>query len=331
MGGDNAPQEVVKGALIALEADPDLKMYLVGNESDVSSELSANGYEGDRIEVVHAEHAISMSDNPVKALKEKKGSSIEVAMRLVREGKASSFVSAGNTGACVAASSLFLGRLKAVKRPGIAVVFHTGEAPVVVVDVGANIACKPDHLIQYGVMASLYAQEILGVDSPRVGLLNIGEEDAKGNSLSKETHARFQQTGVNFIGNVEGSEIYSGKVHVVVCDGFVGNTVLKVSEGLAERLLYLFTTTVKQALAQVPEAMALAPVLKKAASELISKIDYSEYGGAPLLGVDGTVIIAHGRSDGKAIGNAIKVANRMAAIELNSRISEELTSLSGAN
>ena len=200
MGGDNAPAEIVQGAILAVEASDDLHLYLVGREDAVRAELEARSYEGDRIEVVHAEEAITMSDSPVEALKEKRGSSIEVAIRLVREGKAAAFVSAGNTGACVAASSLFLGRLKAVKRPGIAVVFHTGEAPVVVVDVGANVACKPAHLLQYGVMASLYSREILGVDSPRVGLLNIGEEDAKGHSLAKETYTRLQQSGLNFIG-----------------------------------------------------------------------------------------------------------------------------------
>lgn len=331
MGGDNAPGEVIQGALLALEESPEIRIHLVGRQSEIEEELARSGASSDRLQVVHAEHAIAMSDSPVEALREKRGSSIELAMRLVKSGEATSFVSAGNTGACVAASSLFLGRLRAVKRPGIAVVFHTGAAPVVVIDVGANVNCKPDHLIQYGVMASLYAQEILGVERPAVGLLNIGEEDEKGHSLAKETHSRFQQTGLNFLGNVEGSEIFGGEIHVVVCDGFVGNIVLKVSEGLAERLLHLFKSSVKGALAGAPEAMSLAPLLKQAAGNLFAKLDYSEYGGAPLLGVDGTVIIAHGRSDRKAIGNAIKVASRMAAVDLNSRITEELASLSGSS
>jgi len=260
----------------------------------------------------------------VESLSKKRGSSIEIAMRLVREGKASACLSAGNTGACVAASSLFLGRLAAVKRPGIAVVFHTVKTPVVIIDVGANVYCKPEHLIQYGIMASVYAREIVGIENPKVGLLNIGEEDEKGHALAKQTYSLFQETRLNFCGNVEGDEIYRGDVNVVVCEGFVGNIVLKISEGLAEHLLQLFMGTFRKGLSKLSGVESVVPAIEGFFDDLVRKVDYSEYGGALLLGVNGNVIIAHGSSNAKAISNAIKMACRMAAADLNSQITEEL-------
>jgi glycerol-3-phosphate acyltransferase PlsX len=327
---------VVRGAIQAVQGNDDLHLFLVGLEGAVRDELAANGWpagagEGggpSAIEVVPAENVIGMSDSPVESLNKKRGSSIEVAMRLVRERRAAAFVSAGNTGACVAAASLFIGRLQAVKRPGIAVVLPTQKRPVVVIDVGANVYCKPEHLVQYGIMATVYAEEILGVKSPLVGLLNIGEEDEKGHQLAKQTHGLFQTTRLNFEGNIEGNDIFKGELGVVVCDGFVGNIVLKVSEGLSEHLLRLFQRAMQAGLAKAPEGRGVAGALKESFEEIVRQNDYSEYGGAPLLGVNGTVIIAHGRSDAKAITNAIKVARRMAAVSLNSRITEELLLLS---
>jgi glycerol-3-phosphate acyltransferase PlsX len=292
----------------------------------VREELALAGWDGARIAVVPAEQVIAMSDSPVEALSKKKGSSIEVATRMVRTGTAAAVVSAGNTGACVAASSLLLGRLDAVKRPGIAVVFDTGKTPVVVIDVGANVHSKPEHLIQYGLMATIYAEEILGVTRPKVGLLNVGEEDEKGSNLAKTTHHLFQKTKLNFVGNVEGADIFGGDVEVVVCDGFVGNIVLKVSEGLAENLMAHAVAAIKQGLATLPDNKEIGPALKRAFASLEKRIDYSEYGGAPLLGVNGTVIIGHGRSDAKAISNAVRVAQRMAACDLNRRFTEALSS-----
>jgi glycerol-3-phosphate acyltransferase PlsX len=328
MGGDRAPAEIVRGAVQAARESDDLSLFLVGREDEVRTELEAEGWNGQSIEIVPAEHVIEMSDSPVESLSKKRGSSIEIAMRMVREGKAGAFVSAGNTGACVAAGSLYLGRLPAVRRPGIAVVFNTGRCAVVVIDVGANVQCKPEHLIQYGVMATIYSEEILGQKDPRVGLLNIGEEDQKGHALAKTTHGLFRETRLNFVGNCEGSEIFKGDLGVVVCDGFVGNIVLKVAEGLGEHLVKLLVHSIQQGVVHLPDSETAAPFIDDIVGNLTRTVDYSEYGGAPLLGVDGNVIIAHGRSDSKAIANAVKVAGRMAKLDLNSRITSELQALS---
>jgi glycerol-3-phosphate acyltransferase PlsX len=328
MGGDRAPREVVRGAILAAREDPRQPLLLAGDEARVHEELRAGGWDGDNIEVVPARCVIGMSDSPVEALRRKRGSSIEVATRLVKDGRAFAVLGAGNTGACVAASTLLLGVLPNVKKAGIAVAFTTGETRVVVIDVGANVYSKPEHLIQYGVMASLYAREILGVEQPRVGLLNIGEEDEKGNLLAKATHALFQKTKLNFIGNVEGVELFRGACEVVVCDGFVGNIVLKTAEGMAERLMGLFQKVLTESFDGHSASAEISTALKTAMGQLERKLDYSEYGGAPLLGVNGVTIIAHGRSDAKAIFNAIRVARRMGEIDLNGRFSDELCALS---
>jgi phosphate acyltransferase len=328
MGGDRAPREVVRGAILAARERPGVPLILAGDETRVREELTAGEWDGQNIEVVHARTVIDMMDSPVEALRRKRDSSIEVATRMVKEGRAFAVVGAGNTGACVAASSIHLGVLPNVKKAGIAVAFLTGPSKVVVIDVGANIYPKPDHLIQYGVMASLYAREILGVERPRVGLLNIGEEDKKGNPLAQTTHALFQKTKLNFIGNVEGVEIFRGSCDVVVCDGFVGNIVLKTAEGMAERLLGLFHQVITETIDSEPRSGAQGGALREAMGRLERRLDYSEYGGAPLLGVNGITIIAHGRSDAKAIFNAIRVAQRMGEIDLNARITDELHALS---
>jgi glycerol-3-phosphate acyltransferase PlsX len=301
-----------------------------------------------------------MGENPVESLRRKKESSVAVATRLVKSGEASAMVSAGNTGACVAAGTVLLGLLPEVRRAGIAVCLHAGTAAVVVIDVGANISSKPEHLIQYGIMANLYSRTVLRVENPRIGLLNIGEEHEKGNALVKSTHALFRKTKLNFLGNVEGVEIFRGVCDVLVCDGFVGNIVLKVSEGLAEQLVDLFRATTEQVLRSVSacsvpargvpaHAMAeVASTSKAGIAELESvdpvgilerrfrgamvsmreRIDYAEYGGAPLLGVNGVSIIAHGRSDAKAITNAVRVAKRMVETDMNRHIAEEIHAFS---
>jgi glycerol-3-phosphate acyltransferase PlsX len=318
----------------------DVRLFLVGREEAVRSELQVAGWAGDNIEVVAAEAVIDMGDSPIDALRRKKGSSIEVAARLVKSGRADAVVSAGNTGACVAVGTLCLGLLPEVRRAGIAVTFQPGPRPVVVIDVGANVACKAEHLLQYGIMASLYAREVLGVESPRVGLLNVGEESEKGNSLAKMTNTLFQRTALNFAGNIEGVDVFSGDCDVIVCDGFVGNIVLKVSEGLAERMVDLFQTAVEQAIKGLARKLAspaspeepdgrVGGLLRDSLGGLREKIDYSEYGGAPLLGVNGVMIIAHGRSDSKAIANAIRAAWRMSELNLNRHIAEEIRAFSG--
>ena len=325
MGGDRAPREVVRGAVEAARHHPDLRCLLVGQQVAVRKELDAVSWTGSNIEIVPADHVIGMGDSPVEALRKKKGSSIEVATRLVKTGEAVAMVSAGNTGACVAAGTILLGLLPEVRRAGIAVTFHAGDRPVVVMDVGASVSSKPEHLIQYGIMASLYARAALDVSNPRVGLLNIGGEGQKGNPLSKATHSLFLKTQLNFHGNVEGVEIFRSVCDVVVCEGFVGNIVLKVAEGLAERMVDLL----KQALGESfggekPDDGSFEKVL----SRLRQRVDYSEFGGAPLLGVKGVMIIAHGRSEAKAIANAIGVAKRLAEKNVNKRITEEIRAVS---
>lgn len=345
MGGDHAPGEIVQGAVRAAREMPDLQLCLVGIEKAVSDELELVDWSGDNIRIVPAKQVIDMGDSPVEALRRKRGSSIEEALKLVRDGTAQAFLSAGNTGACVAAGQLFLGLLPGVKRAGILVSFSTGTQPVCVVDVGANVAAKPEHLIQYGMMASLYAGEILGIENPRVGLLNIGEEDEKGNRLVKLTRLLFEKTSLNFVGNIEGAKIFRGVCDVIVCDGFTGNIVLKVAEGLAEQLVHIFRkileTSVRGVSAEESRLVTSAAKGKGVESggsfssglmgltqqllvEFEQKLDYSEYGGAPLLGVDGVAIIAHGRSDAKAIFNAIKVAKRMIEVNINRHITELL-------
>jgi glycerol-3-phosphate acyltransferase PlsX len=336
MGGDHAPREVVRGAVEAARLQPEARLILVGRETAVREELNAAGWSKavlPNIELLHAENVIEMGDSPVDALRRKKGSSIEIGMKLVKSGDAVAMVSAGNTGACVAAATIRLGLLPEVRRAGIAVTFRAGDRPVVVIDMGANVSSKPEHLIQYGIMANLYARSVLNIETPRVGLLNIGEEDEKGNPLAKTTHGLFQKTRLNFLGNVEGNELFRGVVDVVVCDGFVGNIVLKVSEGLAERLMELFKSTLDQSLlgsGGADGSSLLGDVAKKLRgtfSTLRERLDYSEYGGAPLLGVNGVMIIAHGRSDSRAITNAIRVAGRMAEMDVNRHITEEIREL----
>ncbi len=350
MGGDRAPDEIVAGAADAARADAELELVLVGQEDRVRAALAEVGWDGDNLEVQHASETISMSESPVEALRSKRDSSITRAMALVKSGEASAFLSAGNTGVCVAAATMQLKRLEGVSRAGIAVVLPAGDQPVVVIDAGANVSPKPIHLMHYGIMASLYAKSVLGVDAPRVGLLNVGEEDAKGHDLAKEAHGQFSASDLNFIGNVEGREVFRGTCDVVVCDGFVGNVVLKVSEGLAERLLQVFkhalTDSVEQffrhpdvagGLAELPAGSdgiqsTARSVLGEQFAGLKRRFHYSEYGGAPLLGVNGVVTIAHGRSDARAITNAVKAAKRTIAADFNQKLTESLTrqSLSGA-
>jgi glycerol-3-phosphate acyltransferase PlsX len=330
MGGDHAPREVVRGAVLAAQEMHDVDLHLVGVEDDVRRELEGAGWAGDSIQLVPAADVIGMGESPVEALRKKRDSSIARALALVRSGRASSFVSAGNTGACVAAATLCLRALPEVKKAGIAVAFHVGAKPVVLLDAGANVEARPEHLFQYGVMAALYATEILGVENPRVGLLNIGEEGAKGNRLAKETHDLFRRSGLNFYGNIEGVEVFQGRCDVVICDGFTGNIVLKVSEGIAERLVGMFQQALQDAFVGALDGVAARGVRERIDSAMASlqeRLDYAEFGGAPLLGVNGTVIIAHGRSHARAVFNAIRVAKRMADVDINGRIVENIRRL----
>lgn len=336
MGGDCAPAAVVRGAIRAVEEVEGLRVDLVGSEDAIGKELEAVGWQGESISLIPATEEIGMGESPVEAVKAKKDSSIVVGLKRVRDGKSSAFVSAGNTGASVAASSLFLRTLPEVTKAGIAVVLKVGVRPLILMDVGANVEARSEHLLQYAVMAGLYASLIHSVEDPTVGLLNIGEEGAKGNRLAKETHERFRESGIHFQGNIEAVELFRGKCDVVVCDGFTGNIVLKLAEGLAERLFMLFEEGASEVASSIADMTdsgqggmkeAISRTVQAGLSELGSRIDYAESGGAPLLGVNGTVIVSHGRSGARAISNAIQMANKMAEVDINGLIVQNLRAL----
>lgn len=302
MGGDYAPGEIVRGALQAVAAYG-VEVILVGDEKQVLPELGNQTPDG-LIRVVHAPEVIAMKEHPAVAVRQKKNSSIVRATKLVKEGEADAVVSAGSTGASMASALLSLGRIKGVDRPAIAIVLPTGNGFTVLLDIGANVDCKPHNLFQFGMMGHLYAKKILGVARPKIGILSNGEEETKGNEVTLAAHSLLKKAGLNFYGNVEGRDIFPGAVDVVVCDGFVGNIVLKVGEGLAEALFKIMKEEIaKSTLAKIGIVLAGA-----ALKGFQKRIEYTEYGGAPLLGVNGVSVICHGRSTAKAIKNAIRVA-----------------------
>lgn len=321
MGGDHAPSEIVKGALEGRQfLDGSDEIVLVGREDAILEQLGGDLSRHERVRIVHAPEVIDMDDSPVVALKQKKHSSIMVMAKLAAEGEVDAVISAGNTGACAAACQLKMRTLGKVQRPGIAVVLPSFHGPITICDVGANISPKPHHLLQYAQMSTVYAESMLGIAKPRVGLLSIGGEDVKGNELVKDTHKLLRQDkNLNFVGNVEGRDLLSGACEVAVSDGFVGNVVLKLTEGLADGL---FKTIHREIAAESPElAKRFEPVIKA----VWAKHDYSEYGGAPLLGVNGACIICHGSSDARAIKNAVRVAAEYIRSDLNRIMMERLT------
>ena len=320
MGGDHAPKSEVEGAVQAARS-LGVKVILVGQQDVVREELARHsGASGLPIEIVHATEVITMSDS-VDAVRKKRGSSVHVAARLVRDGVAAGFVSAGNTGAVMATAKMVHGLVKGVDRPALAGVLPTVKgSPVVVVDVGANVNCSESMLAQFAVMGEIYSRIILRRPKPRVGILSIGEEDHKGNELTRAAMRLLKNLNLNFIGNVEGRDIYTGQVDVIVCDGFVGNVALKVSEGLVEMVKHLLQESLESTITR-----KLGYVLSKAAfTDFKKRVDYSEYGGAPLLGVRGVCIICHGRSNANAVKNAIRVASEFAQGKINQQIEDEL-------
>jgi len=322
MGGDLGPRVIIDGALLALERD-ELSITLVGDEGVVRQHLEQiPGKQKpllDRVDVVHAPTAVGMDENPVDAIRKKRDSSIMTAFELVKTGEVSAAVSAGNSGATLAAGVRKLGRLKNVARPGLATVFPTLKGPVVMMDVGANVECRPVHLYQFGVMASAVSR-IYHVEKPRVGLLTIGEETGKGNNLIKEAYSLLDRSRLNFIGNIEGRDIFKGDVDVVVCDGFVGNICLKISEGLVVAAMKMLREEIlKSTLAKIGYLLA-RPAFKKFGK----KVDYAEYGGAPLLGIKGIGIVCHGKSNSLAIKNAVIGAIEMEQLGLNELIESDL-------
>ena len=327
MGGDFAPHATLQGAREALEAWPGLQLFLVGNEGVIRPELSKHGFTPAlmaRVELVHAFHTVGMEDKATCILKEKKDSSIRVAAQLVREGRAHGVVSMGHTGAAMVASSLVIGKLDGVDRPALASVLPNMKGtPTVLLDVGANVDCRAVHIAQFAVMGSVYAEEVLGLERPRVGILSVGEEDGKGTDVTKDASAMLRQMEINFEGNAEGRDIWNGNFEVIACDGFVGNIVLKSSEALAEGIISgLRESFMTSALTKFAGLLA-----KPAMKNFKKKLDYSEYGGAPLLGVKGVSIIGHGRSDAKAVRNAIRAALRAAEHNLHERIQERVALL----
>jgi glycerol-3-phosphate acyltransferase PlsX len=319
MGSDKAPVVEVNG-VIAAAKEYGCDIILVGDEEILKKELAKHKPCPKNISIYHATEVVGMSEPATTPIRKKRDSSISICVELVKNGKADALVSAGNTGAVVCAAVLHLGLLPGVERPGIAIVFPTLKGPSVIIDVGANIDPKPTHLLQYGLMADAYAKGILGKPNPSIGLLNIGEEASKGTDFIKETHRLLSESTLNFIGNVEGRDIYTGECDVIICDGFVGNVVLKVSESVAFTMVEFLKRELRSSL-----LAKLSVILAKSAfKNFKQKIDYAEYGGAPLLGVNSAVIISHGSSNQKAIKNAIRVAAEFKERLVNEHIMEEI-------
>jgi glycerol-3-phosphate acyltransferase PlsX len=321
MGGDNAPDEIVKGALLAAAEYPNVAITLVGREEVVREKLGADVPPS--IDIVDAREVVDMTDNALAPLRRKRNSSIRVCANLVAEGKADAMVSAGHTGAAMTSAYKVLGTIEGVSRPALAAVLPNAKGYTVLLDVGANVDAKPENLREFAVMGHFYAQMIFGIEAPRVGLLSIGEEEGKGNQTTKDTFRVLKETGLNFMGNAEGRDVFNGNADVIVCDGFVGNVVLKASESLAEMMSRLIREEITRGFTR-----KMGALLAKGAFEDVKKrTDYSEYGGAPLLGVNGGCIISHGRSNAKAIKNAVRVARDFSMNRVDTKIREKISDL----
>lgn len=325
MGGDRGIAVNVEGALQA-KKETGHEIILVGDRQLLEQELARHNAK-DAFLVVHAPTVVGMHEKPAEACRAKKDSSIMICAEMVSEGKADAFISAGNSGATMAAALWHLRRLPGVSRPAIATVMPTLEGSCIVLDMGANVDCKSKHLVQFALMGSIYAQSVLHVSQPRVGLLTIGEEEGKGNQLTQESHPLLKASGLNYIGHVEGRDIPKGAADVVVCDGFVGNVVLKFAEGLAEAIFSLIKAEIKK---HPLTALISKLLLKPPFSRIKKRMDPAEYGGAPLLGVGGVAIIAHGGSSAKAIKNAVKAAGEFVEKGINRQISDRIRQMSAA-
>jgi glycerol-3-phosphate acyltransferase PlsX len=324
MGGDFAPDEIVPGCVDAVNAYPSIeKLILVGDETRIRRELASCGGEHPRIEIVHASEVIEMGEAPVMALRRKKDSSISRSLELVKDGKADAVFSAGSTGAMVAGAALKLRTLTGVARPSIATVLPTQKHPVVLLDAGANPECTRVMLVQFAVMGDVYAREILGIEKPKVGLLSIGGEEAKGNDLTKLTFKALQNSHLNFVGNVESHDVFAGDVDVVVCDGFTGNVVLKTGEAVARAMKSWLKDEFTSTLFRKIGALILKPAFKT----ISEKSDSEVYGGAPLLGVNGIVYIGHGSSSRVAVKNAIRVVRDSFQHDINHHIIDDIARL----
>ncbi len=305
MGGDYAPQELVKGSVEAVLASESLEVVLVGDEARVRAELDRHAPVNGRISVQHASQVIDMDESPATAVRGKPDASIVVAGELVRNRQADAMVAVGHTGAAMVVGAMRLGRIQGISRPTIASPLPTRRGHAVLLDAGATVDCEPHNLLQFALMGAVYAERILGMENPRIGLFSIGEEPSKGNELVKATYPLLKDAGLNFVGNIDGKDVFRGAVDVIVCDGFVGNTILKTAEGLAELIIEGIRDEATR-------------------HELVRRMDYSEYGGAPLLGIRGVCIIGHGRSNAKAVANAVRVAALAVTQGMVQRIDEAL-------
>ena len=319
MGGDVAPESPVAGALRAARELP-IDLVLVGNQGAVEQQLSRYASRPANISLIHASEVIGMDEPPVASVRRKKQSSINIGMELLRQGKVEAFVSAGNTGAMVCAGSLILGLLPGAERPGIATLLPGLRGETLLIDVGANVDARPSHLLQYALMGEAYVRCVLDKPRPTVGLLNVGEEETKGNELIKETFPLLEQAGINFVGSVEGRDIFLGNCDVIVCDGFVGNVALKTAESMAHAISQIL----KRSLSKNPMTRMGAWMSHTAFKALRKEIDYAEHGGAPLLGVNGVVMIAHGASSAKAIKNAIRAGYESVRHDANRHLSDAI-------
>lgn len=318
MGGDHAPGEIIKGCINAASAYGDLKISLVGREEAIVQELEKHGASSKRFDIVHAEDVIAVDEAPVMAIRRKKDSSMVKGLELVKEDRNSVFVSAGSTGALMAGGLLKVGRIKGIDRPALAPLVPTRKLPVLLIDAGANADCKPINLVQFAIMGSVYMEKVVGRANPRVGLVNIGQEENKGNELTKEVYSLLkEQKNINFVGNVEARDIPEGVVDILVCDGFVGNTILKLTEGLAMTLFGILKEEFTKSFVTKMGALLLKPGL----INIKNMMDYDEVGGAPLLGINGGIIKAHGSSRARAIENAI----RQAKLFIENKVLENIT------
>ena len=320
MGGDDAPETVVAGAVRAARELPAVEIVLIGRQDAVEEQLARYPQRPSNLSIVHAPEAIGMDEPPVASVRKKKKSSINIGVELLRERQIDAFVSAGNTGAMVCASTLFLGLLPGIERPGIAIIIPGLRGETLMIDVGANMDAKPAHLLQYGLMGEAYVRSVLGKARPSVGLLNVGEEESKGNEATKQAFSLLEVAGINFVGNVEGRDIFRGEYDVIVCDGFAGNVALKTAESLA----YAINQVLKRSLAMSPITRLGAWLSRSAFQALRKEVDYAEHGGAPLLGVNGVCIIAHGASSTKAIKNAVRVGYESARHDVNRHLLEAI-------
>ena len=320
MGGDHAPQVTVEGAVWAAR-DLGVEVVLVGREEEVRQELSRHSTAGLPLSLVHASQVVEMEEYPALAVRSKRDSSMVVGMQMLKRGEVDAFVSMGNTGGVLAAALLHLGRIPGVMRPAVSTVYPTVKGFCFILDVGANTDCRPNWLLQFAIMGSVYAERVLGVREPRVGLVSNGEEETKGSQLVQEAHQLLKQApGLHFVGNVEGKDIAPGLADVVVTDGFTGNVIIKLSEGLAG----MFKTLIREELTRSPVSALGGLLARGAFTRFAERLDYAQYGGGPLLGVNGVVIIGHGRSNALAVRNAIRVASRAVEGQVIARIREGL-------